>query len=306
MNKFCIKLIESYQKKTEDKPHRCRYYPSCSNYGLIAYKRYNFFKASFLTFFRLIRCNPLSKGGYNPVPEKKAKFYNLKDNIYILEYKENTDRPNLIYINNGNNSIIIDSGNSKKHVKYFYKKIKKHKLPLPKYSIITHNHWDHSFGLAYTNTTSIGLEKTNEILLYQKEKLERISIMRLFYDKDIPLFCKDHLLLEYKHKKNKIKITSLDITFENNYRLNDLSLFTFPSNHTIDTLVVLDNKNKVLFLGDALCGKIVDFDFINDEEIIKEQISLLKELDFEIAVESHSNPINKSELINKLRTKIKL
>ncbi|MBR0340432.1 MAG: membrane protein insertion efficiency factor YidD, partial [Alistipes sp.] len=36
------------------------------------YKRFNFFKASFLTLYRIIRCNPWNKGGYDPVPEMKT------------------------------------------------------------------------------------------------------------------------------------------------------------------------------------------------------------------------------------------
>ena len=48
-------------------------------------------------------------------------------------------------------------------------------------------------------------------------------------------------------------------------------MFNFPSNHTTENLAILDKKTQILFLGDALCGKIVDYDFIKDKEIIKEQ-----------------------------------
>lgn len=305
MNKFCIRLIESYQKKTEDKPHRCRYYPSCSNYGLIAYKRFNFFKASFLTLIRILRCNPLSKGGYNPVPEKKAKLIKIKENVYCLEYRENTDRPNLGYILNDNIGYMIDAGNSKKHIKLFLKKIKKEKLPYPKYTIITHHHWDHSFGLKYLNSKSIGLKSTNNILLDHKNKLESHGIDYLIKNNDIPLFCKDHINLEYKHKKKQINISPLDFCIIDDYKLENLSLLSFPSFHTPDTLIVLDNINKVLFLGDALCGKIDDFDFIDNLDTIQNQLEFLSNLDFEIAIESHNKPINKEELLLKIYDKIK-
>ena len=304
MKKICIKLIESYQRKTENKPHRCRFYPSCSNYGLIAYKRFNFIKASFLTLVRILRCNPLSKGGYNPLPEKKAKLININDNVYILEHKENTDRPNLGYILNDNIGYMIDGGNSKNHIKYFLKKIKKEKLPLPKYTIVTHHHWDHSFGLFYLNTIAVGLEKTNEILKEHKEKIEKNGIESLIKTEDIPLFCKDHITLEYKHKKKQIKIKSLDLTFDTNYEFNNLKLLSFPSFHSIDTLIILDSLNKVLFLGDALCGKIDKYDFINDLGTLKKQLEFLELLDFNIAIESHSNPITRDELILKLKNKI--
>ena len=41
----------------------CRFYPTCSQYGLDAFERHRFFKALFLTSWRILRCNPLSKGG---------------------------------------------------------------------------------------------------------------------------------------------------------------------------------------------------------------------------------------------------
>jgi len=50
----------------------CRYYPTCSQYALDAYAEHNFFYASWLTFWRVLRCNPFSKGGYDPVPLKSG------------------------------------------------------------------------------------------------------------------------------------------------------------------------------------------------------------------------------------------
>ena len=46
----------------------CRHTPTCSEYGIIALKKYGVFKGTFLTVKRIIKCNPLFKGGYDPVP----------------------------------------------------------------------------------------------------------------------------------------------------------------------------------------------------------------------------------------------
>jgi len=46
----------------------CRYYPTCSQYGIIALKKYGILKGSILTAKRIARCNSLFKGGYDPVP----------------------------------------------------------------------------------------------------------------------------------------------------------------------------------------------------------------------------------------------
>jgi putative membrane protein insertion efficiency factor len=49
-------------------PPSCRFEPSCSQYGTQAFKKYHFFKALYLTIWRILRCNPFNKGGYDPLP----------------------------------------------------------------------------------------------------------------------------------------------------------------------------------------------------------------------------------------------
>ena len=46
----------------------CIYSPTCSEYGINALKKYGVFKGSFLTAKRILKCNSLFKGGYDPVP----------------------------------------------------------------------------------------------------------------------------------------------------------------------------------------------------------------------------------------------
>ena len=46
----------------------CIYSPTCSEYGLLALKKYGVFKGVYLTARRILRCNSLFKGGYDPVP----------------------------------------------------------------------------------------------------------------------------------------------------------------------------------------------------------------------------------------------
>ncbi|MDP2676887.1 MAG: membrane protein insertion efficiency factor YidD [bacterium] len=46
----------------------CRFYPSCSEYGLMAFGRYGFLKALYYTGKRIFKCHPFSQGGYDPLP----------------------------------------------------------------------------------------------------------------------------------------------------------------------------------------------------------------------------------------------
>jgi len=50
------------------KPACCRFYPSCSEYSIEALKKYGPAKGMYLSTKRILKCNPLFKGGYDPVP----------------------------------------------------------------------------------------------------------------------------------------------------------------------------------------------------------------------------------------------
>ena len=69
MKNFLIFGIRFYQKYISPmKRKKCPYIPTCSQYGLEAVEKYGAFKGGILAFWRILRCNPFSKGGYDPVP----------------------------------------------------------------------------------------------------------------------------------------------------------------------------------------------------------------------------------------------
>ncbi|MCX7880691.1 MAG: membrane protein insertion efficiency factor YidD [Ignavibacteria bacterium] len=49
-------------------PPSCRFYPTCSEYSIEAFKKYGSLKGAFLSIKRIVKCNPLHRGGYDPVP----------------------------------------------------------------------------------------------------------------------------------------------------------------------------------------------------------------------------------------------
>ncbi|RDU23547.1 membrane protein insertion efficiency factor YidD [Anaerosacchariphilus polymeriproducens] len=69
MKKILLFLIKIYRRYLSPlKSSKCPYIPTCSQYGLEAIEKYGAIKGSLLTAWRLLRCNPFSKGGYDPVP----------------------------------------------------------------------------------------------------------------------------------------------------------------------------------------------------------------------------------------------
>lgn len=74
MHKILIKLIKIYQSIPGSFHNYCRHIPTCSNYGIEALEKYGTIKGSFLTIKRILKCNPLSKSGYDPVPQRRGKY----------------------------------------------------------------------------------------------------------------------------------------------------------------------------------------------------------------------------------------
>ena len=69
-----IFFIRIYQKLIAPLlPDCCRFEPTCSHYAVEALQVHGFWKGSILTVWRLMRCQPFCKGGYDPVPPRKQK-----------------------------------------------------------------------------------------------------------------------------------------------------------------------------------------------------------------------------------------
>jgi putative membrane protein insertion efficiency factor len=63
-----IKLIKLYQKFISPMfPPSCRFYPTCSEYAAQSITKYGIFKGGLKAVWRILRCNPFNKGGYDPV-----------------------------------------------------------------------------------------------------------------------------------------------------------------------------------------------------------------------------------------------
>lgn len=79
MKRPLIWLISFYRKNISPLKRTpcCKYFPTCSTYALEAVKVHGALKGGLLSLLRILRCNPFSAGGYDPVPPKKAKRISL-------------------------------------------------------------------------------------------------------------------------------------------------------------------------------------------------------------------------------------
>lgn len=82
MKRAVIWLIRFYRRQISPQKRKpcCRYIPTCSEYALIAVERFGVLRGGRMAIWRILRCNPWSKGGYDPVPEWPSAIIRRDEN----------------------------------------------------------------------------------------------------------------------------------------------------------------------------------------------------------------------------------
>lgn len=71
MKRVALAPVRAYQRWiSPGRPRRCKYEPSCSAYAVEAVERFGVIRGLLMASWRLLRCNPFSHGGFDPVPDR--------------------------------------------------------------------------------------------------------------------------------------------------------------------------------------------------------------------------------------------
>lgn len=231
------------------------------------------------------------------------KLIKLDERLYCLPYDKSNDRPNIYYIKGDDYSVCIDAGNSKKHVELLYNLLKENNLPLPSLTILTHWHWDHTFGLKYINGTSISTKLTHDKLIevskwkWSKEDMKH----REETGEDIP-FCTEFINVEYPDL-NEISVVTSDKYIEEESEIDigkiKLKLIPHISTHCDDSLYVYCKELNSLFVGDA-DGEDFYHGAIYDKDKLIDMINFYKTLDYERHFFCHYEERSKKFAISEL------
>ena len=175
----------------------------------------------------------------------------LSEHIWYMPHEEERDRPNLGYVKGDNFSLAIDAGHSDVHTKEFYSLLEKEKLPLPSITVLTHWHWDHTFGMHKVNGLCIANDKTNKHLLECKNKIEKNGPDEFYA-------INESIRKEYVNNK-KVVVTLADMIYSGEMTLDlggcKVKIMQVESPHTDDATIVYVEEDKVLFLGDSTCSQ---------------------------------------------------
>jgi len=229
-------------------------------------------------------------------------LYKLTERIYYMSYSDETDRPILGYIKGDKYSLMVDSGNSKKHVELFIDGVSKLEMPYPDFVAITHSHWDHTYGMSSLSSISIACNKTNDILgeMCDWEWNDEAMKKRLETGEDIE-FCDTMIRREYPDLA-EIQVKTADIVFNERLSLDlggiTCELMRIDSSHADDCVVVYIPEEKIIFIGD-----IISEDFHHGEskyyrDKLESLINELNAIDFDTALFGHMEPFSKIGLIS--------
>ena len=81
MKRILLFMIRFYRRKISPyTPPACRYIPTCSEYAQTAVERFGAVQGGQMALRRVLRCHPLAKGGYDPVPQKISTIIRRDEN----------------------------------------------------------------------------------------------------------------------------------------------------------------------------------------------------------------------------------
>ena len=217
----------------------------------------------------------------------------LTEHIWYMPFEEERDRPNLGYVKGENFSLAIDAGHSEEHTHEFYALLEKENLPLPQLTVLTHWHWDHTFGMHAVNGLCLANEKTNAYLEEWKNRIETNGPGEF-------LALDESIREEYAGNK-AVAVDLADIVFSGEATVDlggcRVRIMQTEAPHTDDSTIVYVIEDKTLFVGDATCD---DFQTgILREDLWRKLVDKIRSIDPEICLEGHWVPESMEELLNR-------
>ena len=221
----------------------------------------------------------------------KMELKRLTEHIWYMPFEEERDRPNLGYIKGDHWSLAVDAGHSDVHVQEFYSLLEKENLPLPSLTVLTHWHWDHTFGMHAVNGLCLANVLTNRHLAEWKDKIQAEGPDGFYA-------IAESVRKEYSGNKEVI-VTPADLVFSGEMILDlggcRVKVAQAEAPHTEDSALVYVVEDKTLFLGDSTCPAFPHGS--KDKALSVKLADRIKAFDPEICVEGHWTPVEPADTL---------
>ena len=218
----------------------------------------------------------------------------LTERVWVYPYEERRDRPNLSYIRGDNWSLAVDAGHSKEHTREFYRALEEEGLPLPQLTVITHWHWDHTFGMHAVHGLCLANERTNQYLDAFRRRLEAEGT-EFFLEMD------ERIRNEYEDGK-PVVVTLADLVFRGEMLLDagncPIRVFQAEAPHTDDSTLIEIPGEKLLILGDCTGGAFPEWTV--DQTLADKLAQTVREINPEICLPGHWTPLSPEIIIQDL------
>lgn len=222
------------------------------------------------------------------------KLDRLAERVWVYPYEEERDRPNLSYIRGDRWSMAVDAGHSEDHVREFYRALEDAGLPLPELTVLTHWHWDHTFGMHAIHGLSLANERTNRYLADFRARLEKEGTA-FFLAMDV------RIGREYENGK-PVVVTPADLVFRGKMLLDagncPIRLFQAEAPHTDDSTLIEIPDAKLLILGDCTGGAFPDWTV--DQALADKLAETVRRVNPEICLPGHWTPLSPEIIIEDL------
>ncbi|MDD3244439.1 MAG: MBL fold metallo-hydrolase [Eubacteriales bacterium] len=229
----------------------------------------------------------------------------LTPRVWYFTPCQQGDRPALGYIRGDNFSVAVDAGNSAAHTGEFLQALAARGLPAPSFVVLTHWHWDHTFGLHALPCPVIAGEATQAKLReVARWKWDDASMLaRLRSGQEIEM-CHQDIPVEYPDR-SAICVRTATLTFSRQMTLEaggvSCVLTCVDSPHSRDAVLVRVPEEEVLFIGDADCGDHYENGGNFDPDRLRAFSSLLEATPFQWCVLGHDEPGTREQELAYLR-----
>jgi glyoxylase-like metal-dependent hydrolase (beta-lactamase superfamily II) len=229
------------------------------------------------------------------------KLEKKTDSIYVFRpSNENPSAPNIGIILTKNVTILIDAGNSPKQAENVKYELNKINAPEIRNIILTHYHWDHTFGLCnYKKANIIG----NKNCLENMKGLKEIPWSEEYIDNDI----KENPEMRKSHESKKqviknwhdfeIKLPNKIYENEKVLRIDNKKIYIYRlyGKHSNDSTIIIDEKEKIAFIGDCFYPPPI-ITSKGDKSFDKEVLRKLLNYDVEVYIHGHGRDLKKDDL----------
>lgn len=221
------------------------------------------------------------------------RIQHISEHVWLSNYEERRDRPGLGLIIGERFSVAVDAGHSARHVKDFYNALEREGLDLPELTVLTHWHWDHTFGMHAVHGLTVAENRTEQILSKICDEWDADSDRK--YKRMEP-----SIVEEYGN--DKIRVVKPDIAFSDEMTIDAGNLlircFHTTAPHTDDSTLIYIPDDHVIFVGDCICGEYPSWE--KDAKKLKGLKETLTALDFDQVVSGHWIPFSREELFEEL------